>query len=191
LPAETRLSMHDALADLQRPLQRFAMLQLRDRALAEDVVSETMLALLERPDAFGNRSSLRTYATGILKHKIVDAVRRRRREVSFDEGEESAAADAIDGMFLANGHWVEPPQSWPSPERSLEQSQFFDALQVCIDRLPARLARIFMMREWLELDSVEICTELSISDGNCRVLLFRARMQLRECLGTGWFREAT
>jgi RNA polymerase sigma-70 factor (ECF subfamily) len=48
-----------------------------------------------------------------------------------------------------------------------------------------------MMREWLELDSVEICTELSISDGNCRVLLYRARMQLRECLGTGWFREAT
>jgi RNA polymerase sigma-70 factor (ECF subfamily) len=185
------MTLHDALADLQRPLLRFAKLQLRDEALAEDVVSETLLALLERPDSFEHRSSLRTYATGILKHKIVDAVRRRRREVSFDEGEEAAAADAIDGMFLANGHWVEPPQSWPSPERSLEQSQFFDVLQVCIERLPARLARIFMMREWLELEPPEICTELSITDGNCRVMLFRARMQLRECLGTGWFRETT
>lgn len=181
----------EALAELRRPLLRFARLQLRDDALAEDVVSETLLALLERPQSFEQRSSLQTYATGILKHKIVDTVRRRRRELSYDENEESSAADAIDALFHENGHWVDRPRAWPSPERSFERTQFFDVLQVCVERLPARLARVFMMREWLELDPPEICAELEITDGNCRIMLYRARMQLRECLGTGWFGEET
>ncbi|MEI7444096.1 MAG: sigma-70 family RNA polymerase sigma factor [Burkholderiales bacterium] len=181
----------EALDALRRPLLKFARLQLRDDALAEDVVSETMLALLERPQAFEQRSSLQTYATGILKHKIIDTVRRRRREMSYDENEETSAADAIDALFHADGHWVEPPQPWASPERSLEQRQFFDVLQVCVERLPARLSRVFMMREWLELEPVEICAELEITDGNLRIMLYRARMQLRECLGTGWFSGAS
>jgi RNA polymerase sigma-70 factor (ECF subfamily) len=176
-----------ALEALRRPLLRFARLQLRDEALAEDVVSETLLALLERPQSFEQRSTLQTYATGILKHKIVDTVRRRSRELSYDADEETSAADAIDALFQADGHWVDPPQPWASPERSFERRQFFDVLQVCVEHLPARIARVFMMRDWLELEPAEICAQLGITDGNCRIMLYRARMQLRECLGTGWF----
>ena len=70
------------LAALHKPLLRFAKLQLRDEAAAEDAVSATILAILEKPDAFKGGSSLRTYATGILKHKLVDQMRRTSREVS-------------------------------------------------------------------------------------------------------------
>ena len=66
-------------------------------------------------------------------------------------------------------------------------SQFFDTLQICVDRLPPKLGRIFMMREWLESDVDEICTELGITSNNCGVMLYRARMQLRECLDISWF----
>ena len=61
---------------------------------------------------------------------------------------------------------------------------------MCVDKLPAGLARIFMMREWLEYETDEICKELSITSTNCFVMLFRARMRLRECLEMQWFGAA-
>ena len=59
-----------------------------------------------------------------------------------------------------------------------------------MDRLPAKIGRVFMMREWLDKDVDDICQELGITSNNCGVMLYRARMQLRECLGGGWFGEA-
>ena len=72
-------------------------------------------------------------------------------------------------------------------ERALEQAQFFEVLELCVERLPPKLGRVFMMREWLEREVAEICTELGITDNYCGVLLYRARMQLRECLDQRWF----
>jgi RNA polymerase sigma-70 factor, ECF subfamily len=181
------MSLESELAALHQPLLRFAQLQLRNDSMAEDVVSETLLALLEKPDNFEGRSSLRTYATGILKFKIIDVLRMRGREIQIDLGEEQCMDDALDALFLADGHWREPPPAWQHPERALEQSQFFETLQMCVDLLPAKLSRVFMMREWLEREVDDICLELGITANHCGVMLHRARMQLRECLGRGWF----
>jgi RNA polymerase sigma-70 factor (ECF subfamily) len=95
--------------------------------------------------------------------------------------------DALDGLFQTDGHWLDEPQAWQHPEQALQQSQFFQTLQVCVDRLPARVGRVFMMREWLERDVADICAELGITSNNCGVMLYRARMQLRECLDQSWF----
>lgn len=178
------------LADLRQPLLRYALLQLRNASLAEDVVSEVMLALLEKPLAFEGRSSLRTYATGILKFKIIDAIRTKGREVPIDGGDEHSVDDALDALFAQDGHWAEPPAAWPRPDRALENSQFQAALQRCLQQLPAKTGRAFMMREWLERDVEDICAELGITANHCGVLLFRARLTLRECLGQGWFAGA-
>ena len=175
------------LAALHQPLLRFAKMQLRNDSLAEDVVSETMLAILEKPDNFEGRSSLRTYATGILKFKIIDVIRKKGREVHIEPLDEQSMDDAMDALFAKNGHWQEPPPAWQQPERALEQAQFFEQLQTCIDRLPAKIGRVFMMREWLERDVDDICTELDITSNHCGVLLYRARMQLRDCLERNWF----
>jgi RNA polymerase sigma-70 factor, ECF subfamily len=187
---EHAMTLESELAALHKPLLRFAQLQLRNDSMAEDVVSETLLAILEKPDNFAGRSSLRTYATGILKFKIIDVIRLRGREVHIEPLDEQSMDDALDALFSRDGHWQEPPQPWQQPEKALEQSQFFDALQACIDRLPAKVGRVFMMREWLERETDDICSELGITANNCGVMLYRARMQLRECLGQGWFRGA-
>lgn len=181
------MSIEAELAQLHQPLLRFAKLQLRNDSVAEDVVSETLLCILEKPDAFEGRSSLRTYATGILKFKIIDVIRRRGREVHIEPLDEQSMDEAIDALFAQDGHWQDPPSAWQQPEKALEQAQFFDILQTCIDRLPARIGRVFMMREWLERDVVDICSELGITATNCGVMLYRARMQLRECLDRNWF----
>ena len=183
------MSIESELAALHQPLLRFAKLQLRHDSAAEDVVSETMLAILEKPDNFEGRSSLRTYATGVLKFKIIDVIRKRGREVHIEPLDEQSMDDAMDALFASDGHWAEPPHAWQEPDKALQQSQFFEALQLCIDRLPPKVARVFMMREWLEKEVSDICLELDITSNNCGVMLYRARMQLRECLGRTWFGE--
>jgi RNA polymerase sigma-70 factor (ECF subfamily) len=183
-------SIESELAALRVPLLRYAHLQLRNTSLAEDVVSEVLLAILEKPDAWAGRSSLRTYATGILKFKVIDVIRSKGREVHIEPLDEQSMDDAIDALFANDGHWNAPQPAWPQPEQALQSSQFFDALQRCVERLPAKTARVFMMREWLERDVEDICAELDITANNCGVMLYRARMALRECLGQGWFAGA-
>lgn len=184
------MSLESELAALHSPLLRFAKLQLRNDSLAEDVVSETFLAMLEKPDRFEGRSSLRTYATGILKFKIIDVLRQRGRELPIEPLDEQSIDDALDALFQKDGHWQDAPAAWQQPEKALEQTQFLETLQVCIDRLPPKLGRVFMMREWLEQEVEVICGELGITANHCGVMLYRARMQLRECLDRNWFSGA-
>jgi RNA polymerase sigma-70 factor (ECF subfamily) len=177
------------LAPLRPHLLRFARLQLRNDSWAEDVVSETLLAVLEKPGAFGGQSSLKTYVIGILKHKIIDQLRSGNRDVHLETREDEGDDQAFDKLFSTDGHFRDAPPNWGDPHATLERQEFFEILQVCVERLPAAVGRVFMMREWLELDTEEICKELAISTSNCWVMLYRARMRLRECLQLNWFGE--
>jgi RNA polymerase sigma-70 factor (ECF subfamily) len=176
-----------ALVELRPVLLRIARLQLRNDAWAEDVVSETIVAALEGAAPFAGKSQLKTWVVGILKHKIIDQFRKAGREVAA-EAQEQAEADSLDDLYDRDGrHLNAPPADWGDPEQALSRAEFFEILQACIDRLPAGLGRIFMMREWLELETAQICKELAISPTNCFVMLHRARMRLRECLESNWF----
>jgi RNA polymerase sigma-70 factor (ECF subfamily) len=179
---------------LRLQLLKFARIQLRHDAAVEDVVQETLVALLEHPERFAGQSSLKTYAIGILKHKIVDVLRRGKREVALHtehDGEDNATdMAAFDALFDETGHFRETPPGWGDPNAAYEQKQFFEILELCIERLPAKIAQIFMMREWLGLETEEICQELDVSATNAWVMLYRARMRLRECLQLNWFGQA-
>ena len=169
-------------------LMRVARLQLRDTALAEDVVQDTLTAALTAKDGFTGKSSVKTWLTGILKHKIVDAIRRKQREpVAVSTLDDEAELEDFEGLFKQSGAWHAPPADWGDPEQSLSRQQFFDVMQFCLDKLPPNTARVFMMREVMELTSEEICKELTITANNLWVILYRARMSLRECLQTNWF----
>jgi RNA polymerase sigma-70 factor (ECF subfamily) len=181
-PADFRKQVED----LRPYLLRFASLQLRDAAAAEDAVQETLLAALAGEAGFAGRANLRTWLTGILKHKIVDTIRRQSRERPAAEAG-TEGADEFDGLFTGRGHWQEAPDAWEQPEQALNQRQFLAALEACLRALPERTARVFMMREHLGLETPEICKELGITATHCWVLLHRARMALRLCLETNWF----
>jgi len=166
----------------ERPyLLRYASLQLRDAQAAEDAVQETLLAALTGEKGFGQRASLRTWLTGILKHKIVDAIRRSSREAP------AATEDEFEALFDERGHWIEMPSAWTNPDASLNQKGFFAALEECLKRLPGKTSQAFLMREHLGLETDEVCKELAITPTHLWVLLYRARMSLRECLTKEWF----
>jgi len=179
-------SLDRSLAEIRPTLLRIARLQLRNDAWAEDVVSETMIAALEKSASFAGQSQFKTWVVGILKHKIIDQFRRSRREISTNELAEAMDTDDVDELFAASGHRVAEPQDWGDPEATLNQAQFLEVLQLCVDALPAALGRIFMMREWLEYETDQICKELGISSTNCFVMLYRARTRLRECMEIKW-----
>ena len=178
------MSFRDELEALRPYLLRYASLQLRNRDAAEDAVQETLLAALAAEPGFAGRSNLRTWATGILKHKVVDAIRRSSRERPL-EGEDDTAD--FEGLFDERGHWRDPPEPWSAPDGALEEKQFLAALERCLQDLPPRTAQAFLLREYLGLETAEICKELGVTPTHCWVLLYRARMALRECLDRTWF----
>jgi len=174
------------LEQLRPYLMRYAMLQLRDAASAEDVVQETMLAALEGRARFAGKSTPKTWLTGILKHKIIDLIRRKAREQPLAAEEDASEADAVDALFQRDGHWAQMPAHWGSPERALEDKRFREAFDLCSKAMPPRNARVFMMREVLEMSTEEICKELAITPTNLWVILHRARLSLRECIEIKW-----
>ncbi len=187
MPAEDIAAQLDAHRGY---LLRVARLQLRDEALAEDVVQETLLAALAG-SGFSGKSSLKTWLTGILKHKIVDAIRHKQREPllasTFDD---ECDIEDLDGLFKGPFRsWDAPPADWGDPEQALNRSQFFDIMDFCLEKLPPNTARVFMMREVMGLEAAEICKELAITANNLWVILYRARVSLRECLEKNWFKD--
>jgi RNA polymerase sigma-70 factor (TIGR02943 family) len=177
-----------AVQFLRPQLVRFAHAQLRNDAWAEDAVSETVLAALAKPQSFAGQSQLKTWLVGILKHKLVDQIRRHGREVSATTDEDDEDIDAL--VFNEGGMWRVEPVDWGDPEGALSRREFFEVLEVCVDELPGVQGRVFMMREWLELETGEICKALGITSTNCWVLLHRARLRLQMCLQQRWFASA-
>ena len=162
-------------------------MQLRDRSAAEDAVQEALLAAIQGAERFAGQSSVRTWLVGILKHKIIDRIRKASREHSADPAAGEAGTDDIDAFFGSDGHFAEPPGEWASPAKALEERRFFEALERCLLALPKNSARAFTLRELMGLDTEEICKELGISTSNCWVMLYRARLSLRACLERTWF----
>ncbi|MDX5445322.1 MAG: sigma-70 family RNA polymerase sigma factor [Zoogloeaceae bacterium] len=186
------------LAMLRAAMLRFARVSLRDAAAAEDMVQEALLAAMQSVAGFDGRSSLKTWMFAILRHKIVDHIRKSSRERPIgDFVSDNSEADAhLDAVFARrtpwNGeHWTDEgrPSEWPEPDAALEQRQFWEVFDACVHRLPENLSRVFMMRELLDLETPEICRELGISTNNCWVILHRARTRLRGCLEHNWFDE--
>lgn len=174
-------------------LLRYAMLQLRDPALAEDAVQETLLAAIENRSSFGGKSSLKTWLVSILKHKIIDLLRKRSRESAFTELDGGEEDGKFDELFDQRAHWQggHAPSNWGNPDQSLENKKFWEMFEFCAERMSAPVARVFMLREVMGLSTEEICKDLGISTSNCWVMLHRARMSLRLCLETNWFGIAT
>lgn len=167
-------------------LYRFAISRIKDPAVAEDLVQETFLAALRGLKNFKNRSTARTWLTAILKHKIVDFLRKQNREHAVEDIE--IASDSDDGFFKSDGHWKIKPGKWDiNPDKIYEQREFLEILDRCLTNLPERLARAFMLREVEGLSTAELCEALGITATNSWVMLYRARIQLRNCLDVKWF----
>lgn len=193
-------TVHPSLSDnafletLRRQMLAFATLQLGDGHGAEDAVQEALIGALKNANAFAGKAALRTWVFAILKNKIADILRQKQKTVNASSllREEEEEED-FSALFDHRGHWnaEDRPMGWEHPEFSLQQQQFWKVFEACLERLPPQQARVFMMREFIELETDEICSAVGISVSNLFVQLHRSRLRLRECLENTWFNEGT
>lgn len=186
-PLEASDSLEAALPVLRQRLLRHAKFALRDESLAEDLVQDTLIAVVEQHELRRKESTLATWATAILKNKVADWYRspHRNRVEQLVQGDLESSVD-LDGLYGADGGYAEPVAAWQQPENREEQRQMMSALERCVSCLPTQSGRVFMMREWLGFETSEICERLALSADNCRMILHRARMALRQCMQRNW-----
>jgi RNA polymerase sigma-70 factor (TIGR02943 family) len=179
------------LEDIRRQMIKFATLQLGDSHLAEDAVQEALIGALKNASSFGGRAALKTWIFAILKNKIADTLRYKQRMVNASSllREEDEDEDISELLFDRKGHWQqdERPAAWGNPEASLRETHFWRMFEACLERLPPKQARVFMMREFIELDVDEICVSVDLTISNLHVLLHRSRLRLRECIENKWY----
>lgn len=164
-------------------LYSYAMLRVREKGLAEDMVQETLLAALQNWENFAGDSSERTWLIGILRHKILDFFRQHHS----DHEQLDDNAWRID-FFCEKLHWKDKMLDWKAnPEILAQNDEFWKVLRDCLKELSQVMAKAFIMRELECMRSDEVCKLLEISETNLWVRLHRARLQLRRCLEINWF----
>jgi len=168
-------------------LYRYALARVRNRAVAEDLLQETLLAAIGSCHSHAGRSSERTWLIGIMKHKAIDHLRRIARTAQFQltvNGEEDLE------FFESSGHWRDDqaPLSWSvDAAHLLESREFWETFSHCLSQLPQQIAIAFTLREIDGLESTEICEILNVTPNNLWVMLHRGRTKLRNLLETEWF----
>jgi RNA polymerase sigma-70 factor (ECF subfamily) len=174
-------------------LYRYALVRVRDAAVAEDLLQETLLAAIGSSQNYSGRSSERTWLVGIMKHKVIDYFRRTARTAPFQLTTISSSDEQTD-LFETSGpwqgHWREEhaPLSWHlDAAQCLESQEFWETFDHCLAQLPPQMSIAFTLREIDGLSSTEICEILNITPNNLWVLLHRGRTNLRNLLETNWF----
>lgn len=169
-------------------LVRMAMAHVADREVAEEVVQDTWMAVIESLTRFEGRSSLRTWIFGILIHKAKDRGVREKRHSTFSafESPDDESEEAIDPSRFRQsgewaGHWAFPPQPWDeqTPEKLLASHQAVNAMNRAIDALPKTLKDVLILRDVEGIEAREVCELLKITETNLYVRLHRARERVR------------
>lgn len=186
---EEKAPVEEWVNDYSDYLYRYAYRYFNDDDVAQDLVQETLLAAVRGAESFQGNSSVRTWLTSILRHKIIDRIRSKdKRETLSDDPEQ------LDRYFEQNGHWREAtaPSRWEiNPEDNLQQQQFLRVLEGCLAGVSERDRRIFLMRELEGMSRTEICNELGLTSTHVGVLLHRVRLALRGCIEMNWLKEAS
>lgn len=158
---------------------RLALLFVPSRAVAEEVVQDTWLAVLRGLAAFEGRSSLRTWIFTILVNRARSTGVREQR--SFPVADAGPVVDA--SRFGPGGAWSAPPDHWiEEAEDRIDAGKLADLLRSAVGGLPARQREVVLLRDVEGMSSADVCSVLAISEANQRVLLHRGRGKLRQVL---------
>lgn len=187
--SEEQLNPEAWIAEHGDVLYRYAYTRLRNTAAAEDVVQETFLGALKARDRYKPGMPVRAWLMGILKHKVVDQLRRSARQVQLDDEEAKILLESP--LMRYSGIPTMSPPRWRfSPRKALEQKEFMAVFQNCLGKLQELQHTAFVLKEVDGMETAEICKELDISANYVWVLVHRAREQLKTCLEANWTRDS-
>jgi RNA polymerase sigma-70 factor (ECF subfamily) len=183
LQAGDEAAFMELIRELNPSLLRVARMFVPTSALAEDVVQETWLAVLNGIDRFEGRSSLKTWIFRILTNTAKTRGERERRSVPFStlDPEEGGFEPAVErSRFTGTGHWAVLPRAWP--EDRLLANETRSMIERAIERLPPSQRTVITLRDVEGWTAEEVRNALELSETNQRVLLHRARAKVRSAL---------
>ncbi len=151
---------------------------LNNAADAEEVVQEAVLKALAALPRFRAESK---FSTWLIQITINEARLRRRKDRrhlydSIDEDQTDEHGDAFPKDFA---DWRE------IPSEELQRKELQVALKRALDSLPQKYREVLILRDIQHLSIQETAQALSISEGNVKTRLLRARFQMRDALAPG------
>jgi len=164
-------------------LYQYAISRTDHEEQAKDLVQDTFLAALRSREKFENRSSEKTWLTGILKNKIFDNYRSGKNRFSQPDVKEPMFFDAD------TGHWIDqhkPAELHISYDNALEQKELKLILKACMDKLPGLWFAAFSMKYIDDETADSICQQLKLTPSNYWVIMHRAKLNLRSCIQKNW-----
>jgi RNA polymerase sigma-70 factor (ECF subfamily) len=183
LRARDEKAFMELVLELTPSLLRVARMFVPTAAVAEDVVQETWLAVLNGIDRFEGRSSLKTWIFRILTNTAKTRGERERRSVPFSalDTEDGGFEPAVErSRFTGTGHWAVLPRAWP--EDKLLAAETLSVIERAIERLPQTQRTVITLRDVEGWTADEVRNALELSETNQRVLLHRARAKVRNAL---------
>lgn len=178
--------------ELTPALLRLAMAHVPSRAVAEEVVQDTWVGVINGIDRFEGRSALRTWIFGIMLNIARTRGKREKRTLPFSSfrrrAEEGSDEPAVDpDRFQGRrddqpGAWASPPAAWHEPERKLATNEARRVMLEAIAALPPRQRDVIVLRDVQGYSAEDARNALDISQTNQRVLLHRARSKVRAAL---------
>ncbi len=197
--SETDLPIENARVEIKNwvtlyadSLYTWALHKTSSKETAEDLVQETFLAAVQFFERYKEKSTPKTWLFSILNNKISDYYRRKYKNPATTELQQSddAAEELFETLFERDGHWAnsEKPLLWSEePEHLLDNEEFCEILQQCLQKLPVHWRAAIQLKYLEEKNGESICQELAISPTNYWQVLHRAKLQLRKCLERNWF----
>ncbi len=176
----------DLVENYTQDLYSWALHKVSNSELAQDLVQDTFLAAAEKIDAFKGDSTHKTWLFSILNHKIIDVYRKKVKQPLVTDN------DVFSRFFDTSGGWKkeESPQDWDEDEgHLLDNSEFQEVLRKCLEALPEKWGVAVKSKYLLNKKGAEICQELDIAPTNLWQIVHRAKLQLRDCVDTNWFKN--
>ena len=157
--------------------------KISDTENAKDIVQDTFLAVAKNIESFNMQSKPKTWIFSILNNKISDFYRKKYKKV------DTLDYESYSHFFTDSGEWKKEkqPTDWGEEKNLLDEFEFIEVLNYCIENLPDKFNSVIKMKYYNEKNASEICQELGINSTNMWQIMHRAKLRLRECLNNNWF----
>lgn len=181
------------IEDYSDKMYSWAFYKTNNKESAEDLVQDTFLAAFRSYDKFEEKSNPKTWLFGILNHKIADYFRKAYEQKVVNESSRNSEAGKafLDTFFDADGSWIKEqrPKPWPEDRHLLDNAEFVRTLRVCMAELQPHWFAVITLKYLEQEKGKNICQELQITPTNLWQILHRAKLQLRKCLESHWFKK--
>ena len=166
-------------------LYNYTVARVNDKVIAQNLVQDTLLAVLKPMKNFKGEASERTWLISILKRKIIDYY----RKINSNKGKAEVRI-SYNNENETEGDWLEERVADPfdkTAEDTMQNTELGDAIFNCLSKLPEKQAEVFRMKTIEGYETDVICNELNITASNLWVIIHRARTAMADCLKENWF----